>query len=190
VLGLCARAEDPLPSWNEGPAKRAIVQFVDRVTKEGSPDFVNPAERIAVFDNDGTLWCEQPMYFQVMFVFDRIRAMADRHPEWKDVEPYKSVLAGDMKGLGAAGEKGIAELMIATHSGMTVEEFNAIVKEWVRTARHPKYGKPYTQLVYQPMLEVLRTSGQAASRRSSCRAGGRSSCGRLPRKSTVSRPSR
>jgi phosphoserine phosphatase len=155
VSAAVARSQDPLPSWNDTPAKKEIVAFVGRVSNEGSPDFVRPAERIAVFDNDGTLWCEQPVYFQFAFAMDRIKAMSDKHPEWKDTEPYKSALAGDIKGLAAAGEKGVAELLIATHAGMTTDEFNAIVKEWVRTARHPKYNKPYTQLVYQPMLEVL-----------------------------------
>jgi phosphoserine phosphatase len=155
LVPAVSRAGDPLPSWNDGPSKTAIVDFVTRVTNERSLDFVKPAERIAVFDNDGTLWCEQPMYFQFIFAMDRIKALADKHPEWNNTEPYKSVLAGDMKGLAAAGEKGVFELMMATHAGMTTDEFNVIVKEWVRTARHPKYNRPYTQLVYQPMLEVL-----------------------------------
>ena len=146
---------DPLPSWNDGPAKSAITSFVARATKEGSPGFVKPAERIAVFDNDGTLWCEQPVYFQLAFAFDRVKAVAPRHPEWKDREPFASVLRGDLKGAMAGGEQGIAEMMAATHSGMSTDEFNATVQDWIRTARHPRYDRPYTACVYQPMLEVL-----------------------------------
>jgi len=160
--GVARAAGDPLPSWNDGPSKKAIVDFVARTTNQGSPDFIKPPDRIAVFDNDGTLWCEQPMYFQVLFALDRIKAMAALHPEWKDVEPYKSVLAGDMRGLAAAGEKGLLEIIAATHTGMTTEEFNQIVKDWLKTARHPKFHRPYTQCVYQPMLELLsylRASG-------------------------------
>ena len=151
----CVVAQDQPPSWNEGPAKQSIVEFVARVTKKGGPDYVPPRERIAAFDNDGTLWCEQPMYFQVMFAFDRIKAMAEEHPEWKEKEPYQSVLAGDMKQLAAAGEKALLEIMAATHSGMTVDEFHAIVREWMRTARHPRYHRPYNQCIYQPMHELL-----------------------------------
>jgi phosphoglycolate phosphatase-like HAD superfamily hydrolase len=146
---------DPLPSWHDRPAKQAIVAFVEKVKKEGGPDFVPPAERIATFDNDGTLWCEQPMYFQGMFAFDRIKALAPQHPEWKDTEPYKSVLTGDMKGLAASGHKGIVEILAATHTGMTVDEFHEIVRDWMRTARHPKYNRPYNQCIYQPMRELL-----------------------------------
>ncbi|HEY7090564.1 MAG TPA: HAD family hydrolase, partial [Tepidisphaeraceae bacterium] len=137
------------------PSKSAIASFVTRVTKEGSPDFVPPAERIAVFDNDGTLWCEQPAYFQLLFAFDRIKSMAPQHPEWKDTEPYKSVLAGDMKGLAAAGQKGLLEIIAATHTGMTTDEFGATVKDWMKTARHPKFNRPYNQCIYQPMVELL-----------------------------------
>lgn len=148
-------ADDPLPSWNKGPSKAAIITFVERVTTEGGKDFVKPAERIATFDNDGTLWCEQPMYFQVMFAFDRIKATAAAHPEWKDKEPYKWVLDGDMQKLAAQGEKALLEIMAATHSGMTVEEFHAIVRDWMKTARHPRFHRPYDQCIYQPMHEVL-----------------------------------
>jgi phosphoglycolate phosphatase-like HAD superfamily hydrolase len=154
--GFRANAADPLPSWNDVQSKQAIVAFVEKVTKEGGPDFVPRDERIATFDNDGTLWCEQPMYFQVLFAFDRIKATADEHPEWKDNEPFKSVLAGDMKSLAAAGEKGLLEIVAATHTGMSVEDFHAIVSAWMRTARHPKYQRPYTQCIYQPMVELLR----------------------------------
>ena len=154
--GVLRAQADLLPSWNDGAAKSAIVKFVTRVTDIGSADFVKPADRVAVFDNDGTLWCEQPIYFQVMFAFDRIKATAAQHPEWKDKEPYKSVLAGDVKGLEASGEKGLVEIIEATHANMTTEEFNRLVSEWIKTARHPKYDRPYNECVYQPMLELLR----------------------------------
>ena len=150
-----ARSTDPLPSWNSGPAKSAIVRFVKDVTKKGGPDFVPPAERIATFDNDGTLWCEQPMYVQLAFALDRVQAVAPEHPEWKDTETFKSVLAGDMKGVMARGEHGLVELIMATHAGMTVEEFNQNSKYWLSMSRHPKFKRPYTELVYQPMLELL-----------------------------------
>jgi phosphoglycolate phosphatase-like HAD superfamily hydrolase len=155
TMPLAAGASDPLPSWNDGQSKHAIIEFVGKVTKAGTPDFVAPAERIAVFDNDGTLWSEQPIYFQVQFVFDRIKATAPQHPEWKTTEPYKSVLAHDAKGIAAAGEKGLMEMMAVTHSGMTTDEFAATVDEWVRSARHPTSKKLYTEMVYQPMLELL-----------------------------------
>lgn len=147
---------DAFPSWNDAPAKQAIKDFVARVAgDEKSPDFIKPAERVAVFDNDGTLWCEQPMYFQFLFAIDRLKAMAPQHPEWRDKEPFKSVLAGDMKGLAATGEKGLLEIVAATHAGMTTDEFRQSVEDWLKTARHPKFGRPYTACVYQPMLELL-----------------------------------
>ena len=150
------RAQDPLPSWNnDAPAKRAITQFVAKVTHSGGPEYVPYPERVAVFDNDGTLSAEQPMYFQLFFVLDRIKAMAPQHPEWKTTEPFKSVLAGDTKGVAASGEKGLMELMAATHSGMTTDEFSKIVNDWITTARHPKTQRLYTEMVYQPMLELL-----------------------------------
>jgi phosphoserine phosphatase len=150
-----ARAEDPLPSWNEGAAKKSITTFVGKVTKEGSPDYVAPAERIATFDNDGTLWAEQPMYFQAFFVFDRIKGLAPQHPEWKTKEPFASVLKGDVKTALAGGENALLEMAMATHAGMTTEEFEKIVTEWIMTAKHPKTGRLYTGMVYQPMLELL-----------------------------------
>jgi len=146
---------DPLASWNDGTAKLAIQSFVARVTKEGSPDFVPVPERIAVFDNDGTLWSEQPIYIQLAFTLDRVRELAPSHPEWKTKEPFKSVLAGDPKAALAGGEKALVALIAATHAGMTSEEFTSIVERWFATAKHPKYGRPYTECVYQPMLEVL-----------------------------------
>ena len=154
-IAAIARADDPLPSWNDAAPKKAIMTFVERVTKEGSPDFVKAAERIAVFDNDGTLWSEQPMYFQVFFIADRVKAMAPQHPEWKTKEPFASLLKGDMKGALAGGERGMLEMMMATHAGMTTAEFEQIVKDWIATAKHPKTGKLYTEMVYQPMLELL-----------------------------------
>src|SRR5262245_17494302 len=148
-------ATDPLPSWNEGPSKKAIRDFVAKVTKEGGTDFVPIAERIATFDNDGTLWSEQPFYFQLAFVFDRIKSLEAKHPEWKETQPFKAVLEGDLKTALAGGEKGIFELLAATHSGITTEEFEGVVKDWLKTAKHPRFNRPYTELVYQPMLEVL-----------------------------------
>jgi phosphoglycolate phosphatase-like HAD superfamily hydrolase len=146
---------DPLPSWNEGAAKKAIVDFVARVTQDGGPDFVAPEERIATFDNDGTLWAEQPFYFQGLFAFDEIKRLAPQHPEWQTTEPFKSVLAGDMKGLAAAGEKGLLEIVMASHAGMTTEDFAKTVADWLATARHPTGKVPYDKLVYQPQLELL-----------------------------------
>jgi phosphoglycolate phosphatase-like HAD superfamily hydrolase len=150
-----AQTPDPLPSWSEGAAKKSIVDFVGRVATPGATDFVPAAQRIATFDNDGTLWCEQPMYFQGLFAFDRIKAMAPHHPEWRITQPFKAALDNDMKALAATGEKGIAEIVAVTHSGMTTDEFKKIVLEWLATARHPRFNRPYTDLVYQPMLELL-----------------------------------
>jgi phosphoglycolate phosphatase-like HAD superfamily hydrolase len=153
---ITAIAADPLPSWNDCPAKQAILSFVAKVTQEGSPDFVPVPERIATFDNDGTLWCEQPMYFQVLFAFDRIKATATEHPEWKDKEPYKWVIAGDMEALSKQGEKTLLEIIEQTHTGMTVTEFHDLVRDWMHTARHPRFHQPYDKCIYQPMIEVLR----------------------------------
>ena len=150
-----AQAADPLPSWNEGAAKQSIVEFVAHVTKPGSPDFVPVPERIAVFDNDGCLWSEQPMYFQAFFVFDRVKALAPQHPEWKTQEPFASVLKGNTKSALAGGEHALIEMGMATHAGTTTEEFKKIVSDWIATAKHPKTGKLYTEMVFQPMLEVL-----------------------------------
>lgn len=146
---------DPLPSWNDGKTKQSIMDFVDAVTHEGSPDFVPVSQRIATFDNDGTLWCEQPMYVQLAFALDRVKALAPMHPEWKTKQPFKAVLDGDMKVLAQAGERGLLELVMDTHAGMTTEEFTHIVSAWLSTARHPKFNRPYTDLVYQPMIELL-----------------------------------
>ncbi|MEZ5588109.1 MAG: HAD family hydrolase [Sedimenticolaceae bacterium] len=150
-----ARASEPLPSWNAGASKSAIVEFVARIARENGPDFVPPAERIAVFDNDGCLWSEQPAYFQLLFAIDRIKTLAPQHPEWREQQPFKAVLENDMKALAASGEHGLLELVMASHAGMTTEEFEKIVRDWLASARHPTTGKPYTAMVYQPMLEVL-----------------------------------
>ena len=164
LAGLClavamspaiARAADWLPSWNDGAAKERIVAFVEAVTDPAGRQYVPPAERIAVFDNDGTLWTEQPMYFQLAFILDRVKALAPRHPEWQTREPFKSALAGDMAGVAKAGEHGLLEMMAATHAGMTTDEFRAIVDDWLATARHPRFKKPYTDLTYAPMKELL-----------------------------------
>jgi phosphoglycolate phosphatase-like HAD superfamily hydrolase len=153
---------DPLPSWNDGGVKQSILKFVADVTREGSPTYVPTAERIGTFDNDGTLWAEQPVYFQLQFALDRVKALAPSHPEWKETQPYKAVLEGDHKALAATGEKGLLEIMAVTHTGMTTEEFANITTDWLTNARHPRFNRPYTDLVYQPMLELLaylRTNG-------------------------------
>jgi phosphoglycolate phosphatase-like HAD superfamily hydrolase len=150
-----AVAAPPLASWNEGPAKAEITSFVQKVTTAGGPDFVPVADRIAVFDNDGTLWAEQPIYFQFQFALDRVKALASAHPEWKTQEPFNHLLAGDMKGFLAGGEHSLLAAVAASHSGITSEEFAAIASEWLRTARHPKTGQPYTDMTYQPMRELL-----------------------------------
>ena len=146
---------DPLPSWNDGPVKRAILDFVPRVTTAGGADFVPVPERIATFDNDGTLWTEQPNYFQIIFAMDRVKAKAAQHPEWRTTEPFRYVLADDRAALAAIGEKGMLEIMAATHAGVTTEEFRQIVLDWLVTARHPRFHRPYTDLVYQPMIELM-----------------------------------
>ena len=148
-------AADPLPSWNDGAAKYAILDFVANVTDENSEDFVPASDRIATFDNDGTLWSEQPLYFQAMFIFDRIGQLAPQHPEWKDTEPFASVLKGDLKSALAGGEHALIEMAMATHAGVTTEEFSKIVSDWIATKRHPKTGRLLTEMVYQPMLELL-----------------------------------
>jgi phosphoglycolate phosphatase-like HAD superfamily hydrolase len=154
-ISAIARAAEPLLSWNDTAPKKSIVSFVEKVTKEGSTDFVPPAERIAVFDNDGTLWSEQPMYFQLFFALDRIKALAPEHPEWKDKEPFASLLKGDVKAALAGGEHALVEIVMATHAGLTTEEFEKVVTDWISTAKHPKTGKLYSEMVYQPMLELL-----------------------------------
>jgi len=155
VTALAQGAKAPLSSWSDGDAKARIIDFVKAVTTEGNADFVDLDNRIAVFDNDGTLWGEQPMYVQLAFVLDRVKALAPEHPEWQSTEPFKSVLSGDLNGVAASGERGLVELVAATHAGMTSEEFSKIVADWIAKARHPKLDKPYTSLIFQPMLEVI-----------------------------------
>jgi len=155
VAAAPAFAADPLPSWNEGASKKAIMAFVAKTTERNSPDFVAPDNRIATFDNDGTLWAEQPMYSQLLFALDRVKVLAPKHPEWKDKEPFASLLKGDVKGALAGGEPAIGAIVMTTHSGMTTDEFDKIVTDWIATARHPVTKRPYTEMVYQPMLELL-----------------------------------
>jgi hypothetical protein len=154
ILSVSATA-DPLPSWQEGPAKAAITGFVAAVSTAGSPDFVEAAERIAVFDNDGTLWVEQPLYTQLAFTLERIAALAPAHPEWQQEQPFKAALEGDKATLGDAGMEGLMQLLMASHAGMSATAFNGVVEDWLATARHPRFERPYTELVYQPMLELL-----------------------------------
>jgi len=148
-------AADSLPSWNDTASKQSIVNFVEKVTTPDSPDFVPPAERIAVFDNDGTLWAEQPMYFQLLFTFDRIKQLAPENPHWQDTEPYASVLKGDVKSALSGGKKALFEMLMTAHAGMTTEEFSEIASDWLATAKHPTTSRAYTEMVYQPMLELL-----------------------------------
>jgi phosphoglycolate phosphatase-like HAD superfamily hydrolase len=153
--GAYAQGRDLLPSWNEGGAKQAILDFVAAVTREDSADFAPAPQRIATFDNDGTLWIEQPMYVQLAFAIDRVKALAPQHPDWEEKEPFKAVLAGDLKALAASGHEGLLKLVMETHAGMTTDEFAKNVKDWLMTARHPRFDRPYTELVYQPMIELL-----------------------------------
>jgi phosphoserine phosphatase len=162
MTGSALAQEDPLPSWNEGRTKKAIQDFVSAISTVGSADFVPTSERMATFDNDGTLWCEQPMYVQLAFALDRVKALSAKHPEWRQRQPFKAVLDNDLPTLAKVGEKGLVELVMATHAGMTTAEFEQIASDWIKTARHPKFDRPYTDLVYQPMLELLaylRTNG-------------------------------
>ena len=151
-----AQGTDPLPSWRDGPRKRTLLDFVASVTREGSAGYVPPAERIAVFDNDGALWVEQPAYPQLIFILDRIRALAPANPAWQQDAVLRAAIAGDMHGAMAGGNEGLMRLAGAAMAGNSPEEFQAIAAEWLKTARHPKWNRPYTALVYQPMLEVLR----------------------------------
>ncbi|HXY50246.1 MAG TPA: HAD family hydrolase [Terriglobales bacterium] len=156
IPGLLVWAQsDPLPSWNDTASKKTIIAFVEKVTKEGSPDFVPLSQRIATFDNDGTLWIEQPMYVQMAFILDRVKQLAPGHPDWKTTQPFRGVLDGDMKAVVATGEQGLMQLMAATHAGMTVEQFHNIVTDWLATARDRKFNRPYNECVYQPMVELL-----------------------------------
>jgi len=155
LLCAVAYAADPLPSWNDGAAKTTIMEFVAAVTEKGGRDYVEPAERIATFDNDGTLWVESPMYTQILFAFDRVKKLAPKHPEWKTKQPFKALLAGDMKTVGASGMKGLMEILMATHSGMSAAEFDKEVTDWLTTTKDKKFKRPYTELIYQPQLELL-----------------------------------
>jgi hypothetical protein len=155
LAAFTTHAQDPLPSWNDTPPKKAIVAFVEKVTTKGSPDFVPPSERIATFDNDGTLWAEQPIYFQFLFALERVKVMAPQHPEWKTEEPFASLLKGDVKGALAGGEPAIGKIVMTTHSGMTTDEFDKIVRDWIATAKHPVTKRPLLEMVYQPMIELL-----------------------------------
>jgi phosphoserine phosphatase len=155
ALPLLAQASEPLPSWNDGPAKKHIIEFVQAITDQSGKDFVKPAERIAVFDNDGTLWSEQPAYFELLFAFDEVKRTAPQHPEWKTTQPFKAVIENDHKALAAAGMDGILKIFAATHTGMTTDAFDDYAKTWLTQARHPKTGKPYTEMIFQPMLEML-----------------------------------
>src|SRR5207248_2009372 len=150
-----AAAQDPLPSWNGSSAKHSILQFVADVTHQNAANFVPPEQRIATFDNDGTLWVEQPIYTQFAFVLGRVKALAPNHPEWKQQQPFKAVLDGDMKALAASGEPRLVQLTAATHAAMTTDEFEGVVKDWMRTAQHPRFDRTYTRCIYQPMLELL-----------------------------------
>lgn len=157
AISLIANAfgADPLPSWNDGPAKDAILGFVERVAMEDSDEYVQPAERVATFDNDGCLWAEQPMYFQAIFAFDRVKQLAPHHPEWRQQEPFASILGGDTQAVLAGGEKALLEIVMATHADMTAAEFEQSVRKWLVTTKHPETGRPYTEMVYQPMIELL-----------------------------------
>jgi phosphoserine phosphatase len=155
LTAAAAQAANPLPSWNDTAPKQAIIAFVEKVTKAGSPEFVPPGERIAVFGLDGTLWSEQPVYFQLLFALDRVKALAPLHPEWKEKPPFSRLLSTPKEQMVGVTEHELMEIIIAAHAGMTTEEFEKIVKDWLATAKHPKTGRPYTEMVYQPMQELL-----------------------------------
>jgi phosphoserine phosphatase len=155
LFAQAVHANADLPSWHDTKNKKALISFVEKTTKPGSPDYIRPEERIAVFDNDGTLWSEQPSYAQLSFAIDRVKALAPKNPDWASKQPFKAVLEGDQKALAQAGEKGLMEIIAATHAGMSPEEFQQIVLDWLKNSKHPKAGRPYTEMVYQPMLEIL-----------------------------------
>ncbi len=155
IFSTSATAADPLPSWSDNPTKATIIEFVQAVTREGGKDYVLPAERIATFDNDGTLWVEYPMYTQVLFAFERVKKLAPQHPEWKIKQPFKALLEGDMKTVGASGTKGLMEIILATHTGMTATEFSEEVHKWLTTTQHPKFKRPYVECIYKPQIELL-----------------------------------
>ena len=155
LVAATIASADPLASWADGASKKAILEFVARVTREGGADYIPARERIAVFDNDGTLWAEQPIYFQLAFALDRVKTLSSVHPEWRTTSPFKEVLAGDPKALAASGKQGLLQVLAASHSGITTDDFNTIVGSWLATAKHPRFERPYTELAYQPMLELL-----------------------------------
>jgi phosphoglycolate phosphatase-like HAD superfamily hydrolase len=155
IFSGSALAQDPLPAWNDGPSKKAIIRFVQETTRPSSTQFIPPEERIAVFDNDGTLWSEQPLYVQLAFAIDRIKTLAPQNPQWKTQQPFKAVLENDIQTIKASGQKGLFELIAATHAGMSTEAFQVIVSDWLKTARHPISNRPYTEMIYQPMIELL-----------------------------------
>ena len=169
---------NPLPSWRDGKARQSILDFVATVTREGSPGFVLVPQRVATFGNDGTLWCEQPMYVQFAFALDQVKARAGEHPEWKKKQPFKTVLDGDMKALAATGRRGLVEIIMATHADMSTEDFERVVTDWLSKARHPRFKRPYTECVYQPMLELMAYLRATVSGPTSFRVGASNSCGR------------
>ena len=190
AFGPAQAREDDLHSWNDGPAKKAIVEFVKSTTDKASPNYVPPDQRIATFDNDGTLWAEQPMYVQALFAFDRVKALAPQHPEWKTQEPFASVLKGDLKGALAGGDKALLEIIMVTHAGMTTDEFQQIVKDWIATAKNPVTKRPVLDMVYQPMVELMAYLRANGTRPSSFRAAASNSCAPGPRSPMACRRSR
>lgn len=190
IFSTSATAADPLPSWSDNPTKATIIEFVQAVTREGGKDYVLPAERIATFDNDGTLWVEYPMYTQVLFAFERVKKLAPQHPEWKIKQPFKALLEGDMKTVGAFGTKGLMEIILATHTGMTATEFSEEVDKWLTTTQHPKFKRPYVECIINPRLNCLNTYGQTNLRPSLSPVVVSLSCARLRNKRMVFRRNR
>ena len=186
AIAAAAQSDDPLPSWNDGPAKQAILELVDAVTTEGGADYVAPEDRIATFDQDGTLWVEHPVYAQVVFALDRVVALAPEHPEWKTTEPFKTVLSGDKAAMAKLTLRDLEEIVFATHAGMSVEAFAAIAEQWTSKARNPRWDRLYIDLVYQPMEEVLACCARTAFGPTSSPAAARPSCAPTPLRSTVS----
>jgi len=191
MLGMVgAYPQDPLPSWNNGPAKQAIISFVDETTDKSSPTYVEPNDRIATFDQDGTLWTEHPLYAQGMFALDRLGKLAPRHPEWKQKQPFKAVIDGDREAMSKFTESDWMEIIGVTHARMSTEEFLALVKEWIAAAKAPRFNRPYTDLVYQPILEVMKYLRENGFERISLPAAGKSSCVSTVNRCMGSRPSR
>ena len=182
ILSGNAFAQDLLPAWNDSPSKKAIIRFVQETTRTGYPQFIPPEERIAVFDNDGTLWSEQPIYVQIAFTIDRIKILAPQNPQWKTQQPFKAVLENDIQAIKAGGQKSLFELIAATHAGMSTEAFQAIVSEWLKTARHPITNRPYTEMIYQPMIELLAYLKTMGIPTTSCLVAVPSLCDHGPRR--------